>query len=96
MAFALAVDSCCDTTMAARPANPSGRRRSGGRPAAASASRQRGSAATSPAMAAVEIGFGVEVERHARSIYNWTVGATVFWKRAGRRSISEKWPPVFR
>ena len=60
------------------PANPSGRRRSGGRPAAASASRQRGSVAISACDRLIEIGLGVNVERHARSIYKCAAGATVF------------------
>src|SRR5215475_13930559 len=47
IAPALAVETCCDTTMAASPANPPGRRRSGGGPARAEISAKRGSAASS-------------------------------------------------
>ena len=52
MALALAVESCCATMIAARPAKPSGRRRSGGRPAAASSAAKRGSIWPSAASAA--------------------------------------------
>src|SRR5437660_531317 len=51
IAFALAVESCCETTIEARPENPSGRRRSGGRPARDRTTPKRGSASTSRAMA---------------------------------------------
>src|SRR5262249_46733497 len=51
IALALAVESCCDTAIAASPANPSGRLRSGGRPARASASLKRASALISDASA---------------------------------------------
>ena len=50
-ACALAVESCCETTIDASPGNPSARRRSGGRPARESAMPKRGSASTRRAMA---------------------------------------------
>ena len=50
IAPALAVESCCDTIVVARPAKPSGRRRNGGRPAVAISAENRGSAAISAAM----------------------------------------------
>ena len=37
IALALAIESCCDTTIEASPAKPSARLRSGGRPASDSA-----------------------------------------------------------
>jgi hypothetical protein len=52
MAPALAVESCCATIMAASAANPSARRRSGGRPAVARSATKRGSAFPSPLSAA--------------------------------------------
>ena len=52
IAPALAVESCCDTTVAASPAKPSGRRRNGGRPACAISAPNRGSACVSAASAA--------------------------------------------
>jgi hypothetical protein len=52
IALALAVESCCETTIEARPENPSARRRSGGRPASESACSKRGSALVSDASAA--------------------------------------------
>ena len=61
IAPALAVESCCETTVEARPAKPSGRRRSGGRPAFAISAAKRGSAATKRGDAAIEIGLGVDV-----------------------------------
>jgi len=51
IARALAVDSCCETTIEARPANPSARRRNGGRPARERTMLKRGSASTRRAMA---------------------------------------------
>src|ERR1700687_4710081 len=51
IAEALAVVSCCETTVATRPAKPSGRRRSGGRPARAINAAKRGSAAVNAASA---------------------------------------------
>src|SRR5262249_37355834 len=51
IALALAVDSCCDTTIEASPTNPSARRRSGGRPAPATALAKRGSASIRRAIA---------------------------------------------
>ncbi len=51
IAPALAVESCCDTMVAASPAKPSGRRRSGGRPAVAMSAAKRGSALPSAASA---------------------------------------------
>ena len=52
MALALAVESCCATTMAASPAKPTGRRRSGGRPALATSAAKRGSISPSARSAA--------------------------------------------
>jgi len=52
IAAALAVESCCDTTVAANPANPSGRRRSAGRPALAINAEKRASALVKAASAA--------------------------------------------
>ena len=51
LAFALAVESCCETTIEARPENPSCRRRSGGRPARDRTMPKRGSASTRRAIA---------------------------------------------
>src|ERR1700675_4740009 len=50
IAPALAVDSCCETTVEARPAKPPVRRRSGGLPAFAISAAKRGSAATKASM----------------------------------------------
>src|SRR6516164_7979762 len=52
IAPALAVESCCDTTVAASPANPSGRRRSGGRPPCVKSAAKRASADVKAASAA--------------------------------------------
>ena len=43
IAAALAVDSCCDTMIEASPANPPGRRRSGGAPVTSTTGAKRGS-----------------------------------------------------
>ena len=51
MAAALAVDSCCPMMIWARPSKPPARRRNGGRPVRATIGAQRGSSATSAAMA---------------------------------------------
>ena len=51
IALALAVESCCETTIDARPANPSGRRLKGGRPARDNTVAKRGSILTNWAMA---------------------------------------------
>ena len=66
IALALAVESCCATMMAASPAKPSGRRRSGGRPAVAI---ERAEARIGPAQcgeAGVEIAVGMDVGLHGR------------------------------
>ena len=104
IAPALAVESCCDTTIAASPAKPPARRRSGGRPALASTGAMRGSAATSGCKAGVEIGFGVDEMGHAVSVVIAGIGAAIHaggcfirerWTRRSR-PVATKIPPVFR
>ena len=66
IAPALAVESCCDTTVAARPAKPSGRRRSGGRPAGRISAANRGSALRQRGKRRIEIGFAADMGQHVK------------------------------
>ena len=77
IAAALAVETCWPHTMAASPqSRPAGGAAAGARPPPATAPARVGR--DQPADGAVEIGLGVDVEWHARSIYKCAAGATVF------------------
>ena len=64
IAPALAVESCWETTIAASPAKPPGRRRSGGRPGGDEQRRKPRIGACQRGERNIEIGFGMDVGLH--------------------------------
>ncbi len=63
-ADALATESCWETTIAAKPWNPAGRRRSGGSPGRLEQRRKPRIDRDQLAQRGVEIGFGMDEGRH--------------------------------
>src|SRR4029077_2250767 len=76
---ALAVESCCDTTIEARPSKPPGRRRSGSGPASACAAAKRLSAAIRRAVAAA---------RSASVWMKWDIGGKASTTPVARNQAS--------